>query len=289
MKNLIFLFLLFQIASTPQEFTKVAADLNFPEGPAWDGKGNLYVSSCYGGYIYKISEDTSGIFIDSLSSPIKQTNGLVFDSKGTLFACDYGKGFIIKIMPDKTVEIVSRGFDGTRFNRPNDLAFHRKGKLYFTDPKSYGIDKPDGRLFRLDVFSGEAELLKDSLCFPNGIAFSADGKALYLCESAKRRILKFNLDSEGNILSRNIFAEMPGGDPDGIDFDSAGNLYAAHFGGGAIYVFNSNGALIEKILTPGKKPSNVEFGGKDLKTLYITEDETNSVYSIERKTPGLIK
>ncbi len=289
MKNLIFIFLLFQTVSSPQEFIKVASDLNFPEGPAWDSNGNLYVSSCYGGYIYKISGDTSGIFIDSLSSAIKQTNGLVFDRKGNLYACDYGNGSILQILPDKTVNVISDGFLGKKFNRPNDLAFHKNGMLYFTDPKSYGNDKPDGRLFRLDVASGKTELLKDSLCFPNGIAFSSDAKELYVCESAKSRILKFVLDDEGNILSQNIFAHMPGGDPDGIDFDSSGNLYAAHFGGGAIYVFDVNGVTVEKIITPGKKPSNVEFGGRDLKTLYITEDETNSVYKIKRSTPGLIK
>lgn len=38
--------------------------------------------------------------------------------------------------------------------------------------------------------------------------------------------------------------------------------------------------------TPGLKPSNVEFGGKDLKTLYLTEDETNSIYKIRTKNEG---
>jgi gluconolactonase len=66
-----------------------------------------------------------------------------------------------------------------------------------------------------------------------------------------------------------------------------GILYCAHFGGGAVYVFNKEGKQIEKLITPGKKPSNVEFGGEDLRTLYVTEDETNSVYSIKREIKGL--
>jgi gluconolactonase len=131
---------------------------NFPEGPAWDGKGSLYLSSCYGGYIYKISGDTQEKFVDSLSSLIKQTNGLTFGKDGNLYACDYGRGNILRISPSKRVEIISDGFEGKRYNRPNDLAFFSDGSLYFTDPKSYGADKPDGRLFRLDVISGEAEL-----------------------------------------------------------------------------------------------------------------------------------
>lgn len=288
MKNII-LILLFVIPSHAQEFIKIAGDLNFPEGPAWDGKGTLFLSSCYGGYIYRISGNEQEVFIDSLTSIIRQTNGLTFDKDGNLFACDYGKGAIIRILADKSADIVSNGYDGKRFNRPNDLAFHPDGRLYFTDPKSYGADKPDGRLFRLNVSTGEVELLRDSLCFPNGIAFSGNAKELYVCESAKNRILKFVLDENGNINSEEIFSELPGGDPDGIDFDIMGNLYVAHFGGGTIYVLNENGFVVEKISTPGKKPSNVEFGGEDLKTLYITEDETNSVYYIRRGIPGLKK
>ena len=90
-----------------------------------------------------------------------------------------------------------------------------------------------------------------------------------------------------HLSDKTIFAELPGGDPDGLAFDVEGNLYAAHFGGGAIYVFSSNGILKDKIITPGKKPSNVEFGGDDMRTLFITEDETNSVYSIKVKIPGM--
>lgn len=288
MKNII-LILLFIIPSHAQEFIKIAGDLNFPEGPAWDGKGSLFLSSCYGGYIYKISGNEQEIFVDSLTSIIKQTNGLTFDMDGNLFACDYGKGAIIRILPDKSTSVISNGYDGKRFNRPNDLAFHPDGRLYFTDPKSYGADKPDGRLFRLNVSTGEVELIRDSLCFPNGIAFSGNAKELYVSESAKNRILKFILDDNGNINSEEIFAELPGGDPDGIDFDIMGNLYVAHFGGSTIYVLDENGFVVEQISTPGRKPSNVEFGGEDFKTLYITEDETNSVYYLRRGIPGLKK
>ena len=66
-----------------------------------------------------------------------------------------------------------------------------------------------------------------------------------------------------------------------------GNLYIAHFGGGKIVVVSPKNELINTINTPGKKPSNLEFAGKDLKTLYITEDETNSIFSIEVEIPGL--
>ncbi len=269
------------------EFNKIAEGLHFPEGPAWDGNANLFVSSCYGGYITKISPDGVYRFIDSTSNPnLKQTNGLTVYKDGNIFACDYGLGAILKISPKGVSEIFCDGYEGNRFNRPNDLAFDNNDNLYFTDPKSYGKDKLDGRIFKLDIELKEIKLVADSLAFPNGIAFSPDGKQLFVCESAKNRILTFNVDND-SLSVKTVFAELPGGDPDGLAFDTEGNLYAAHFGGGAIYVFSPDGILMEKIIAPGKKPSNIEFGGEDMRTLFITEDETNCVYSTQVSIPGL--
>ena len=270
------------------QFIKIADDLNFPEGPAWDGKGNLFVSSCYGGYIYKISEDSSFKFIDSTQKPfrIKQTNGLTFDQDGNIFACDYGIGAILKISPEGETEIYATGYNNKKFNRPNDLTFDPNGNLYFTDPKSYGKDKPDGVVYMINNRTKEITAAATGLCFPNGIAFSLDAKKLFVCESAQNRILQFDVDDNGKLINKKVFVEMPGGDPDGIAFDQTGNLYAAHFGGGHIFVISPEGEIINKIGTPGKKPSNVEFGGKDLNTLFITEDETNSVYKTKVDVPG---
>lgn len=270
------------------DFVKIAEGLHFPEGPAWDGSGNLYVSSCYGGYITKIASNRVITFVDSAANQnFKQTNGLTVYKDGNIFACDYGLGAILKITPEGKSKIFISGYEGKKFNRPNDLAFDDKGNLYFTDPNSYGKDKFDGRIFKVELKSKVVTLLADSLAFPNGIAFSADSKKLFVCESALSRILTFNIDENFLLTEKRVFAELPGGDPDGLAFDTEGNLYIAHFGGGAIYVLSPVSAVKEKIITPGKKPSNVEFGSEDLRTLFITEDETNCVYSTRVDIPGL--
>lgn len=270
------------------EFIKVIDGLHFPEGPAWDGNGNLYVSSCYGGYITKISRNGSVRFMDStLNENFKQTNGLVVYKNGNIFACDYGLGAILKISPEGKSEVFVDGYEGMRFSRPNDLAFDNNDNLYFTDPNSYGADKLDGRIFKINIRTKEVTLAADSLAFPNGVALSAEGNMIYVSESALNRIVKFDLDSAGMLIHKKVFAKLPGGDPDGLAFDAEGNLYVAHFGGGAIYVIKHDGSVKHKILTPGKKPSNLEFGNEDMKTLFISENETNSIYLIQVEIPGL--
>lgn len=270
-----------------KQFIKVAENQQFPEGPAWDGNNSLFTSNCYGNWITRISESTVDTFVIKPTQPFDfgKTNGLTFDKFGNLIACDYGEGKILKFSKDGKCTVLADGFEGQKFNRPNDLAFDKFGNLFFTDPKSYGKDLLDGRIFKLDK-NGKVKLLRDSLAFPNGIAIAKNGKELYVCESAKNRILKFNLAKNGEISKPKVFVELPGGDPDGIAFDVKGNLYVAHFGGQAIYVISPKGKIIYKIPTPGKKPSNVEFGGKNMKTLFITEDETNCVYKTQMEIRG---
>ncbi len=269
-------------------FEKVVDSLNFPEGPAWDGEGNLYVSSCYGGYIIKISHDGISKFDTASVNPftLKQTNGLTVGKDGFIYACDFGIGAILKISKEGKTEIYSKGYNGKKFNRPNDLAFDPDGNLYITDPKSYDKNNADGVVYRIDSKSRETIPAADSIAFPNGIAFAPDGKSVFVCESARHRVLKFKLSKNGKLIDRSAFINLPGGDPDGIAFDSLGNLYIAHFGGGNIYVVSPGGMIIDTIKTPGKKVSNLEFAGEDLKTLYITEDETNAVYKMQSRVPG---
>ncbi len=265
-------------------FKKVAEGFQFPEGPAWDGQSSLYVSNCYGNWMAVLhnSELDTFVTVDSAQTCFRQTNGLTFHSDGYLYACDFGLGAIERFDKQGRCQIIEAGF-----NRPNDLAFSKSGHLYFTDPKTYDVNVPDGCVYRYNFKIGKVELMADSLCFPNGIAFTADGQAVYIAESAQNRVLKFDLQSDGMLTNRSVFALMPGGDPDGIALDVNGNVYVAHFGAGRIAVFNPQGQEIASLRVPGKKPSNLEFAGTNLKTLYVTEDETNALYKAQMPIAGL--
>ncbi len=285
---------LMMIACTRQpdfnvKWTKVAENLQFPEGPAWDCKAHLAVSNCYGNWILDLHDGQVDTFavVDSSKNCFRQTNGLTFDASGNLYACDFGMGAILRFNSSGECEVFAGGFEGKPFNRPNDLCFAPDGSLYFTDPHSYDARKPDGRVFRLHVQTKQVQLVADSLCFPNGIAFDASGKVLYLAESAKHRVLAYNIAEDGSLVNQRVFAHMPGGDPDGIALDRKGNVYVAHFGGGKIWVFDPAGKMLAQIPVPGKKPSNVEFAGRSLRVLYVTEDETNALYRALMPIAGL--
>jgi gluconolactonase len=269
---------------------KIGEGLNFAEGPAWSSRGVLYVSNCYGNWLAQIQNSQLDTFVTKPSSPdtFSSTNGLTVGKDGYLYGCDFGIGAIVRFNMQGECFIYASGYQGIKFNRPNDLAFDPEGNLYFTDPNKYDKEQRDGRVFRIERETGEVVLVAENLAFPNGIAFSADAKNLYICESAMNRIIKYSVNKEGTLGDKSEFVKLPNGDPDGIAFDQKGNIYAAHYGTGTVFVIDPEGKIISEIKIPdGEKTTNVDFGGPDMRTLFITDAKSNAVYKVQNSVPGL--
>ncbi|RUS97637.1 hypothetical protein DSM106972_083740 [Dulcicalothrix desertica PCC 7102] len=83
-----------------------------------------------------------------------------------------------------------------------------------------------------------------------------------------------------------MFAELAGltdkGVPDGMKVDVKGNIYCS--GSGGIWIFSPTGQLLNKIAVP-QSVTNLAWGDKDYKTLYITAG--NSIYRIRLNIAGI--
>ena len=96
-----------------------------------------------------------------------------------------------------------------------------------------------------------------------------------------------DLDDNGNMIRRRIFADMssdePDGVPDGMKVDVEGRVYCT--GPGGTWVFTPDGAHLGIIRTP-EIPANLVFGGADMRTIFFTA--RTSVYTLHAKTPGVV-
>jgi sugar lactone lactonase YvrE len=129
-----------------------------------------------------------------------------------------------------------------------------------------------GGLFRVDA-DLSAQKMGEGYGISNGLAWSADDRLLYHCDSSPARIYVYDFDVErGDIANRRIFAEFDAakGRPDGCAADVEGFLWVAMPGSGRISRFDPKGRIERSIETPTHYPSSVAFGGTDLKTLYVT-------------------
>ena len=120
---------------------------------------------------------------------------------------------------------------------------------------------------------------------PNGLAFSPDGKKLYVDDSKLREIRVFDVGVDGNLTNSRVFGKQEGpprsGSSDGMKVDEKGNLFVT--GPMGIWVWSPNGTHLGTIIMP-ESPANLAWGDKDYRTLYVTAK--TSVYRLKTKTRG---
>src|SRR5918995_6071808 len=268
-----------------QSLTVLISGYDSPEGPAFDRDGNLYFVNWLSSAIVRLTPDgAASEFFNTGGIPA----GLAFHRDGSLYVADEGDDIhsVLRIADGEATILVNE-YEGQSLNGANDLVFDNDGVLYFSDPWRSSAENPVGGFYRLFP-DGRLEQIDHGLAFPNRVALSAAGAAVYLAETYHNRILRYPIESDGAVGRRKDFALLPGGEgPDGMAFDETGNLYVAHYGGGKVAVFDPSGEMIEEIPVPGARVTNVAFGGPDRQTLVITDVETASVYQTRVEVPGL--
>lgn len=282
------------VAITPQfwdlfdrdaKLTSVASGFGFTEGPVWDPDGFLYVSDEEQNKIYRVHLDGTKETLIALGDP----DGNTYDQRHQLIDCASVLRAIIRVQPDGKYTVLVDKFEGKKFNSPNDVVMGPDGGIYFTDPT---LDLPSDQrkeipfqgVYGLDK-NQHVRLVASDMSQPNGIAFSPDGKRLYVDDSDRKDIRVFDFDSSGKASNERLFGEEKedGGVPDGMRVDAAGNLYVT--GPKGVWVWDPQGHHLGTIVVP-EQPANLTWGDNDYRSLYITA--TTSVYRIRTKAKGFV-
>lgn len=241
------------------------------EGPVVGSDGTLYaVNFAKEGTIGQVNQQGhASLFVTLPEGSIG--NGIRFDVKGNMYIADYKGHNILKVASgSRVVEIFAHN---DAMNQPNDLAIMDNGILFASDPN---WAKGDGLLWRIDT-DGTTHLLAKNMGTTNGVEVSPDNKHLYVNESVQRKVWVFDLDPKGNVSNKRLLIEFVDHGLDGMRTDAEGNLYIARYGAGVIAVVSPKGKLITELLLTGKYPTNVAFGGKQGRTLYVTMQKRGAI------------
>jgi gluconolactonase len=258
--------------------TRLASGLHFTEGPAADAAGNVYFSDITGDTIYQwtVANQLSVFRANSGGA-----NGLAFDRSGNLLACEGDNGRLVSISPLGNVTVLAGTYAGQRYNEPNDLWIDSTGGVYFTDPVFLGHSAVQGgeHVYYLAPDRSTVTRVVSDLVRPNGLVGTPDGRTLYIADWGASKVFRYNVNANGTLANKTAFASVR---CDGMTMDAEGNLY---FTENAVLVYDSRGNMIEQI-SIAERPTNVEFGGSDRKTLFITTD-AGSLYSIRMRVQGV--
>jgi gluconolactonase len=221
--------------------------------------------------------------VGTLRDRTNEANGNTLDRTHNVLACEHLGRRVVRYGPDLQTHVVASHFRGRRLNSPNDLVVAGDGSVIFTDP-AYGVTQEARELdyqgvYRIDVQSGELDLLIEDFDKPNGLAFSPDEQALYIADTGRGHIRVFDVDEGGRPINGRTHCRVER--PDGIRVDQAGRIYVAGLNG--IEVFSPDGAWLAS-LEMSERPANLAFGGPDGKTLFVTA--RTGLYQVRTEFPG---
>jgi gluconolactonase len=267
------------------QLEKIATGFGFTEGPVWDPHGFLYVSDEEKNRISRVFPDGRVETLLEIGDP----DGSTLDADGRLVTTASVLRAIIRVDPDGKYKVLAEKYEGKRFNSPNDIVVGPDGAFYFTDPT---LDLPKGQtqeipfqgVYRLGK-DGSVRLLNKDLTAPNGLAFSPDGKRLYVNDTQNREIRVYEVGADMALQNGRVFGkeEGRGGVPDGMRVDKKGNVYCT--GPGGVWVWDSDGTHLGTVMLP-ESTANFNWGDADYRTIYFSS--RTSVYRLRTKAQGFV-
>ena len=258
--------------------------LDHVEGIAWGLDGYCYAGG-EAGQIYRI--DVERKEVEQIADTGGFILGLALDAHHNIYACDTGNRAVMKIAPGGVVTTYSSGAPGEPFSTPNYPAFDAAGNLYVCDSGDWKSD--NGKIYRVKP-DGETEVWTRTLCeFPNGLCMGPDGSSLFVAMSlSPPRVSEIQIAADGSASDVRTVVEVPESVPDGVAFDTDGNLYIACYRPDRIYRYSTSGEL--EVLADDFEgtiiaaPTNIAFCGAERDVLlsanlgrwHITRYETGA-------------
>lgn len=239
------------------------------EGPVWDYKKQLLFWVDIEDYKLQqhnplTKENKHWVFNDMIGAAVPMQNGnllLAMESGLASFDCESEK-----ITKHNVLE------NSEQLMRYNDGKIGPDGNFWIGSMHKQFVSG-SGNLFKVSKgFKSTVQIPKTTIS--NGMAWSADKKTFFYIDSPTFTIRSYDFDlAKSSISNEKIVITVPKeyGSPDGMSIDEEGMLWVAHWGGNCIRRWNpTTGKVLEKIEVDARQVTSCCFGGKDLKTLYIT-------------------
>lgn len=261
----------------------VVANIDFAEGPIFDDAGNLYfVNYMVNGTLGRMSPDgTTEVWVHTGG----KANGLKYDGKGHVVAADPGAKRVTRFdTRTRRMEVLTDGYEGQKYNGPNDVSMDLKGSVYFSDPgRSEG--REFGGVYRIDFDADNnptiVTRLIDEIPVPNGHAVHPDQKRFFLAVTGRNSIVSFDIADDGSLKNEQTVYQFPDATVDGIQFDEHNRLWVARWLHGTVAVLDvETGELLADYPMGGDRVTNMAWWGE---SIYIT---VAGRHSIERLDVG---
>ena len=251
-------------------------------------------------------------------------NGLAFAENGDILISNFGTDRLEIMTRSGDSKVLADSIEGEAIGKVNFVLRDSKGRIWITISTriknwmhALRPDLPDGYIAR--YVDGKFRIVAEGFHFTNEIRMDAREEYMYVVETTGGCISRLKVHDDGTLSDREIFGPSSlgkGAWPDGIAFDSVGNLWGTCVYSDKLFVLTPEGDL--RILLDEGDPAKVEalenqfqrgavtedvlfatgrgiapwmasvtFGGPDLQTAYIGSLRGNRIPYFRAPAPGL--
>lgn len=251
----------------------IVSGLAFPEGPRWRN-GSLYFSDMHSHQVFRWTDGRLEVVAHIPEKP----SGLGFIDDDTLLVASQHDRSIYRVnLADPSAEPeLHADVSGLATWHVNDMITDEEGNAFIGN---FGSGAPPGEpitpaiLVRVSV-DGTVSAVADKMYFPNGMAFTHDGKTLIVAETRSEpgRLTAFSVGSDGALSDRRVLCEFETEWPDGIAVDRNEDIWVASPFSDEVLRVTMNGEIAERVSVPA--PYAVAIGGADGRDLFVASADT---------------
>ncbi len=265
--------------------------LGLVESPRWHD-GRLYFSDW-------TAHEVIALDLDGTHEVVARVDSLplctAWQADGRLVIVDSARGLLRRLEPDgSTATLADLSGLGSSWN---DIVIDGRGNVYVN---RIGFDMLTGEAFAPGYVvhvgpDGSARQVADDIAFPNGMAVTEDNSTLIVADSYGNRLIAFDIEADGSLSERRVWAETGEDHPDGICVDAEGAVWYADVGAKRCVRVREGGEVLQTVEVD-RGCFACTLGGEDGKTLFIVAAEwrmpemvppgTGQVLSVEVTVPG---
>ncbi len=239
--------------------------LVFPECPRWHDQ-SLYFSDMHDGKVWRMcSPGNATKLYDVPSYPA----GLGWLPDGTLQVVCMKERRVTRATPDGLKPFADLSAIAT--GQTNDMVIDRQGRAYIGN---FGFDLNGGEQPRPTVLialepDGTGRAVAEDLWFPNGMVITPDEGTLIVAETFAGRLTAFDIEPDGSLSHRRVFAELEGIYSDGICLDAEGAVWVSCAEGFKTIRVLEGGKITHEIPHERRHSFACMLGGSDGRDLFI--------------------
>lgn len=258
--------------------------LVFPESPRWHS-GKLWFSDQDAHRVMTV--DLNGNAETVVEVP-GRPSGLGWLPDGRLLVVSMTDRRLLRLDPAGLAEVADLR-ELASFHC-NDMVVDQQGRAYVGN---FGFDLTERQPFApaeivLVTPDGDARVVADDMAFPNGTVITPDGRTLIVAETFGQRLTAFDIEPDGSLTGRRIWAEIEQALPDGICLDAEKAIWAALPLSGEVLRLREGGEVTHRVRVTTQAFACM-LGGADRRTLFVLTAETIHPDEARAKASGRIE